>query len=44
MGCVVNALGEDMGVDLTIVGASENLTLLMKEGKILKKISRSQSS
>lgn len=38
MGCVVNGLGEGREANLGIVGSGKNLALIMKEGKILKKI------
>ncbi len=38
MGCPVNGLGEGREADLAIVGLGNNLALLMKDGKILKKV------
>ena len=38
MGCVVNGLGEGEEANLGIVGVVNNMALIMKEGKIIKKV------
>jgi len=40
MGCLVNGLGEGREANLAIVGAGNNLALIMRDGKIIQKVKK----
>jgi len=40
MGCLVNGLGEGREANLAIVGAGNNLALIMRNGKIIQKVKK----